>query len=325
MKKIVPKIELLPNYLWHIYAIANLWSKDKLDYSIIHKSMMSVENRDFLHENRELLVWGNGRGGRFTGLLFFIPLKLEFMDFAEYLSFLDSLFNSIKSRNWVMFKEKYDFHYDMSKIVFSKEEIDFLESYNGIMKRNHSEYLNKLWPVHKVRLKETADFITGYFEEKRAIEKWEEFLNKQFPADELNIVLTVANKSLPSANNLSRTRYNFYYKPDSKEDLCKFILHEIGTNLLSEDLHINYKDEELQTKVINENNLVWMAFEALAEYSKSIIFETEKAVWSGEMFGGGMFRFSEFYEFYNTYNWDKSNLNYATVMKEAVLFVADKI
>lgn len=325
MKKINPKIEQLPNYLWHVFAIANLWNKENLEYTQKYQNMISIEDREFLHTNREFLAWGNGRGGGLTGLLFFIPLGFDFMNFEAYLSYLDLLIDSTKTRNWEMFKQKYEFNYDMSEIVFPKEQIEYLDRYLGIIMNYYSNYSIKLWPEHEAGLRISAEFIDGYFKDLRAIEKWEKFLNKQYPPDELNIVLTVANKNLPSANNLSRTRYNFYFQPDSKEGLCKFILHEIGTNLLEKDLHLNYKDKELQTALITANNLVWQSFEALAEYSKTLIFKVETDLFRGEMFGGGRYRFPDFFRFYTGYDLDKSDLDYAAVMKEAVLFVVNKV
>ena len=321
MKKIIPKIEFLPNYLWHIFAISNLWDCENLEYSTKYKKMISDEDLNFLYDNRDLLAWGNGRGGVFSGLLFFIPLSFNYMKFEEYIEYINLLIESAASKDWNEFKEKYDFKYDMTDVVFSKTQIDYLKRYLIIIEKYYSDYLDKLWNTHNTLLSQTANYIIEYFNELNAIEKWESFLKKYFPSNEFNIILTVANKNLPSANNLSRTRYNFYYHPNNEKKLCKFILHEIGANLLGNDLHKNYKDNELKFNFINENNLIWQAFEALAEYIKSEIFNVEAEVWDGTIFGGGTYYFKDFFKFYNDYNWNKSNNNFSAIMKEAIYYV----
>jgi hypothetical protein len=321
MKRIVPKIEILPNYLWHIFAISNLWDRNDLEYSKRYQSMISTDDLLFLYKNRNLLAWGNGRGGEFSGLLFFIPLSFSYITFGEYENYLELLIRSIDSKDWDKFRKKYELTYDMTDVNFTKAQRDFLKQYLSIIKKYYSDYHDILWRTHKTLLKQTSNYLENYFDTLNAIERWESFLHKRFPADEFNIILTVPNKDLPSANDLSRSRYNFYYQPDSSDKLPGFILHEIGSNLLSEDLHSNYENKELQIQFIVENNLIWQAFESLAEYFKSEIFKIEPEMWSGEMFGGGTYFFSDFYDFYKSYCWDKSDMHFSYIMKEAIMYI----
>jgi len=321
VKRIIPKNEIIPNYLWHIYAISNIWAEKKLEYSIKYKSMMSDEDKNLLNENRTYLAWGNGRGGVFSGFLFFIPLSFDEMTYEKYLSYLHLLIESVSIGKWDKFKDKYDFEYDMTNTEFSEPQIEFLRRYLITIEKYFYDYRDTLWKEHNTFLNETAVYLIEYFRKLNAVEKWEMYLNKKYPYDEFKIILTVANKNLPSANNLSRNRYNFYYQPNSKEELCKFILHEIGTNLLTEELYINYEDKELQGKFITDNNLIWQSFEVLAEYCKSKIFKVESDILDGNMFGGGNYYFKDFFDYYETVNWNNSNIRYSSVMKDAIIYV----
>lgn len=325
MKKIVPEIEIFPNYIWHIFAIANLWDSKNLEYYIKYKEMIYDEDSIFLFNNRNLLAWGNGRGGEFSGLLFFIPLSYSYITYNEYIKYLNLLIKSIASKDWKEFKDNYNFKYDMTDVDFTKANIDFLKQYLSIIEKYYFGYLNELWKYHKNLLNQTSNYLLDYFKKLNAIEKWESCLNKKFPADEFLIILTVANKNLPTANNLSRNRYNFYHQPNSKEKLSNLILHEIGTNLLFEDLHNNYKDEELQTEFIKKNNLIWQSFESIAEFIKSKIFKIDVEIWDGEMFGGGNYYFKYFYDYYKSFSWKNIDVNYQELMKKAVLHVNEKL
>jgi hypothetical protein len=325
MKNIIPKIEFLPNYLWHIFAICDLWNKPTLTYKLENQNYISQDDRLYLNKNRERIAWGNGRCGDMMGLLFAIPLGLREISFEDYLEYLELLIKASIENDWVYFVEKYDIVYDMSNVQLPESYIKFLKRYKTIISNNYKCYLNKKWQTHQVKLHTTAEYIDHYFGKLNVINSWEDFLGLTLPLENFEIILTIANENLPSANDLSRHRYNFYYEPNNLEHLVTFILHEIGTNLLSEFLHKNYNDPDLQTEFIQQNNLCWQAFESLAEFTKAQLFNMKAEIWNEEIYGGGKYRFPVFYDFYSKIDFKNNKLPYDKLMKNAILHVVDSL
>jgi hypothetical protein len=312
MKKIVCKIEIVPNYLWSLFAAANLWDKESPQESPAY----SQKDIEFLYANRQLISWGNGRGGIFTHLAFFYPLSEKELSPVEYFELLDKLKQGL-IEEIPFYIERLFFRTENQHNELQQNKPILLE-FIDIFKRNFSIYEKEQWNQYQIELNEIKQVAEVELNEQDIIGKWENFLNIDFPADSFEVILSHANKKLPSGNNLSKYRYNFYMH----DNLQNFLEHEIGTNLLSDSKNSLYDDSELKKDFIRKNNVIWLAFESLAEYFKGIIFGIRDE-WQGEMFGGGNYHFDWFFDFYEKTIHLPLEKNPKSIMKEAALAFQD--
>jgi len=236
------------------------------------------------------------------------------------------LSESFRNDDLLGFKAK--FHNEISEnnesglLTKKNSLLPILNKLIDIYINNFEHYSKSIWPIEQNKLEKVAKKINTFFMKKRYIEKWEQYLNIEFPGDQFSIVLTSANKNAPSANNLNRTRYNFYYQPESFEDLTIFISHEIGTNLLMESLMRLHKDKNLKNNFKTDQDfytLVYNAFESLAEYYNAKILGIVPSIWEGELFGGGELKFKIFFEFYEVALSRNQRISPYDLMKESIL------
>jgi hypothetical protein len=289
-----------------LFATADLWeigsNKAKTEYN--------QNELDFLYEHREKIRWGNGRGGIFTHLAFFYPLSEKELSSEEYLELLEKLKLQIENEEPSIIERLY-FQKTDKKEEFRASKATLIQ-FIDIFKNNLPVYESCYWKQYKPSLEEVKIEMDIELNKYDIITKWEKFLAIEFSADIFQIVLTHANKKMPSANNLSKFRYNFFMY----DDLLTFLQHEVGTNLLSDSKNSLYGEEVLNNEFVKKNNVIWLAFESLAEFYRGIIF-SERDAWKGEMFGGGTYHFEWFFEFY------KKNINFgenpSQIMKKAVL------
>jgi hypothetical protein len=311
-KKIDIKVEVIPNYLWSLFASANLWEKQSArNCPSYHK-----QDIEFLYQYRQFIRWGNGRCGIFTHLAFFYPLSEKELTPLEYFELLEKMKVDIIEENPFIFERLYfqteNPHDELQvvKTIF----LEFMEIFN----RNVSIYEKEQWHYYQKVLNEIKIYSENELNEYDIITKWEKFLEIDFPADSFQIILTHANENLPSGNNLSKFRYNFHMN----DNLQHFLEHEIGTNLLHDSLNALRKDALLNKDFIKDNNVLWLAFESLAEYFRGIIFK-RRDEWDGEMFGGGKYHFDWFFDYYEKSIELPLAKNPITIMKEATLAFQD--
>ncbi len=306
-KRIICRVELIPNYIWSILATADLWDTKTLT----NIPNYDTRDMDILFKYRDLIKWGNGRVGALTNLLFFHPLAKGEMSADEYLNFLAEikeglLYEEAKVLNLLRFKSLTKQGFDEIRPIIIK----IIE----VFKRNLHIYIDEVWEFHKEILNNKKLEMDTLLNQEDMIGKWEIFLGVKFPGDVFDIILSYDNSKMPSANNLSRTRYNFYYN----DNLVNFLQHEIGTNLLGESMSSLYDDKDMLDSAILDNNLIWLAFESLAEYIKGILFY-QRDVWEGEMFGGGKYNFVWFFQHYEKSITIPLTESPRAIMKRAVL------
>src|SRR3989339_931608 len=326
-KSIRASTELLVNYYFHLFMAADIWEiGDKNQYQKEFRESLSITDRNFIYDNRNLIAWGNGRENIFSQLLFFTPAKLSFSSKTELADYFSLLSESFRNDDLLGFKAK--FHNEISEnnesglLTKKNSLLPILNKLIDIYINNFEHYSKSIWPIEQNKLEKVAKKINTFFMKKRYIEKWEQYLNIEFPGDQFSIVLTSANKNAPSANNLNRTRYNFYYQPESFEDLTIFISHEIGTNLLMESLMRLHKDKNLKNNFKTDQDfytLVYNAFESLAEYYNAKILGIVPSIWEGELFGGGELKFKIFFEFYEVALSRNQRISPYDLMKESIL------
>lgn len=255
-KKVTASVEILPNYIWHILASSNVWDKSENPYGDQFGYTIPEADRRFFYDHRNLVAWGNSRGGMLAGGLFFMPLAVE-TSVDDYIAFLESLPAP-----------------DSLAAVCSE--------ITRILKDNYRAFENEVWPGIKPKLMQSKDMIEASFAGTDPIATWERNLGMSFPGKGKVLVLSYANQvdNLPSANDLGPERNNFGIAPD--ENVVNYVyntvLHEIGIFTFMPVINTLQSDPSLRTDFLQSGNVVYVACETFAEKRKDDIFGGEKRV-----------------------------------------------
>jgi len=329
-KAIVGTTELIPNYLMHMLVVGDVWSTNSA-YANKYSKFVRTDAIQYIHNNRQLIAWGNGTGGPLASPLFFIPSALGLNNESElkaYFSDVSSGFND----GFRTFKRVYSKRLPGKDLWWTSElsgknRRTYKKTFDELATvfiENFNSYKENVWPIEKRKLEKTSKKLTAHFKGRKSIEQWEETVRLSFPGDTFFIVLTSANASpAPSANDLSRTRYNFYYSPQGFTALTRFINHEICTNLLYDTVRKLYGDRDINRALHKANlgqNVIWQAFEALAEfYNKRNRTNMGKDAWTGTSFSGDNLNFEPFYKIYNTELKQDPSQSAETLMRKGVM------
>lgn len=95
-KKVTASVEITPNYIWHVFALSNLWDRPDSPYSDQYGQTIPEADKQFLYEHRDLIAWGGGigRGGMLAGGLFMVPLQNEITP-EDYFAYLEEAQNQV--------------------------------------------------------------------------------------------------------------------------------------------------------------------------------------------------------------------------------------
>ncbi len=293
-KKITATVEIVPNYMWHMFASSNLWDKPENPYGDKYGYTIPDADRQFLYDNRELIAWGNGRLGTVTVDMFFAPLLTK-TTFEKYIASLEGSLKSIPEST-------------RSELI-------------RIMRDNYAAFKKEIWPLLKPELLKAKEMIDARFAGTDPIALWEENLGKSYPGEKKELVLTFANAvNLPSANNISMERNNFGIVPDEGmvESVFQTVRHEIGIFIIMPVIEKLMSDPSLKTDFLQSGNVVYVAFETFAEKRKDDIFGGERRVflhqWEEE--------YRWFYDYYLSH--DFAGADPETLLRDAIAaFVAD--
>jgi hypothetical protein len=299
-KNVKCTIEIMPNYLWHLLSLSNVWNKDHSQYTEEYENTISYSDRQYIFEHRNYIIWGNGNVAEFTQFLFFIPFRNEVSP-QNYFNYLDQLTSTLKSRNWVPFIKKFCPEYSSiaDRIQFTNDKTRILQTIINIIRSNFKIYETKVWPNVQKILKDKQLEIETYFRSNNIIRKWEESLKMQYPYDTFYPVLTYANgvDNLVSGNNLSNTRDNFGVSPQYIDSTIDLIVHEIGIFTILPIVMDIFNDTSLRSEFNVRKNVVSQAVESYIEEKKSLI--TGKSIkWNGAMVNGSEYDFQWFFSFY---------------------------
>ncbi|MFA8433699.1 MAG: hypothetical protein ACEPOZ_04200 [Marinifilaceae bacterium] len=302
VKKVECSVEIMPNYLWHIFALSNLWNHDSSRYSDRYKNTIPKKDKDFMYEHRDLIAWGNGATGKYTVLLFFNPFSDE-ISYKEYCHYLDDLLKYGPQSKWKEFADKYSKEENnkqtISNCSFTKQDFEILTEITAIIKRNYPTFKKEIWKNTKQILEQEKLAIDAAFAGNDIIGLWENALQMKYSGDSFTPVLTYANALdyLPSANNLTDSRNNFGLSGKNTEYTIDLIVHEIGIFVLMPTILSIFKDPALQTEFNKKNSVVYQSFESLIEKKKGDIAGKRKT-WEGKIFAGGKYDFPWFFNYY---------------------------
>jgi hypothetical protein len=299
-KRVECTVEITPNYLWHLLALGNVWDKKDRPYFERYRDSVTAADLKFIHQKRDLIVWGNGKSSPFTSFLFFIPFSSAKTD-TEYFSYLEEVNQAAKNGTWAALFQKYspDLVAYADQIDASPDQIRDFSQLTGIIKSNYPAYQQRVWPEVKKILDRERSGIESFFSQTNRIEQWEKALHMQYPGNAFTVVLTFANSldHLPSANNLSATRNNFGVSGNDIKGTLELILHEIGIFTFTPVREKLQSDVTLQTDFIQSRGVLYQAIESYIEKKKGDLFG-HSAIWEGPLQGGGTFDFPFFYRYY---------------------------
>ena len=299
-KKVECKIEIMPNYIWHLFAAANIWNIENSKYASLYGKSIPDDDKELLFTNRELLSWGNGIISKFTPLLFFIPFSQEITP-NQYWDYLEITIKTMKSNSWDNFADQYC-PSEKNRIVsfqFTNDDINKFIEIKNVIKRNFSIYENTIWDSQKKYLIDEKNSIDLFFAKQDIIKAWEQKLDIAYNADGFYPVLTYANgiDNLVSANNLSTSRNNFAVSIGNTNNTIDLMIHEIGIFTLWNTIMVIYSDPLYQTTEFQKTNVVYQAVESYIEIIKGKITGS-MSEWEGKMYSGESFEFGWFFNFY---------------------------
>jgi hypothetical protein len=281
-KEVIASIEVLPNYLWHIFASSNIWDKDTSPYSDKYGHTVLQTDREFIYNHRELIAWANGKSGDLTGGIFFYPLR-EKIDIGEYIALLNRLTDEMKGH---VPDELYRICLDVT----------------AIMGRNYRYFKDNVWPEIKPLLEDAKAKLEDKFEGHDPISEWEKGLGLTYPEDKKELVLSYANQldCLPSANDISPVRNNFGITADEStiNYVYDLIIHEIGIFTIKPVIDSLYANKEINNQFNLDNNIIYIAFETFIEKKKDDIFRTKPKIFLPQWAD----QYKWFYEYYKQYD-----------------------
>ena len=305
VKEVKCTVEIMPNYMWHLFTLADIWDQgtDQSLYFQQYASTVPTSDLTTLHQYKDLIVWQNGNTSILTSLLFFTPFHTHKSDTA-YLQYLDALSKTFKTiaTAWTNFYTQYPTDSRSPLCTIAPEHVIIFDTIKNIIIRNYPTYQHKVWPKVEPILQQIKKSIDSTFADQMIIKNWEEKLNMPYLGEGFYPVLTYANgidRHLPSANNLSASRNNFGVTGTNLS--TDLIIHEIGIFTLLPILKSIYSDPSLQTAYNNQHLVVYQAIESFIEWKKGQI-TGQSLPWQGKTPKGNNFNFPFFFQYYETQN-----------------------
>lgn len=301
-KPVVPAVELMPNYFWHLMACANSWDLPESGYARQHGCLVAAGDADFLHRQRQLLVWGNGQVAALTNLLFFLPFAQPIgrEAYLDYLRETGRCMAAPSGPAWAALARRYlpQVQEPLEVPQFSPTEAVVWQEITRIFHDNLAVYEQELWPDTAADLANLGLELTRRMP-PGIIEAWEARLGLDFAADCFSPVLTRANSidPLPSANNLSLSRNNFGLNASRLDQVADLVIHEIGIFTFMPLLRRLMSDPHYQQARYRQSGAVWQACEAMAEFHKQAI-AGPVSNWQGTMLCGARLDIQWFVDWY---------------------------
>lgn len=238
-KRIKAVVEKGPNYVFHLLAVAGVGFES--DYGRRYRHTVGPDDLALLRRHRDLLVFGDGRGGALWPLLIFLPAYLGLDSqaaFGEFYALLDQGFAGgdyapflgryatglARLRDWVVYVDERW----LAGLAQHRGAVRDLGTVHG---RNLPAYEREVWPAERPALAELAGRLNAHFEGKDVIGAWERLTGLAFKAEVYEIVLVSAIANGPNANSLGYER-NVFWSGSDFGWLTEFISHETGSHLL---------------------------------------------------------------------------------------------
>ncbi len=241
-KVIRATVELGPNYLFHLQAMAR--AEFDSDYADRHRGSVKEADLGVLEEYRSRLAWADGHLGDLTIPAVFLPAYLGLQSAAALEEYFGLLGRAIEGGEPGPFLRRYAER--LARTAHWWEEIDAawldarraptglgraLETLGAIYVGNFASYETGVWPAERPGIEAAADRLNGHLAERDVIGQWERLTGLAFRTELYEIVLVSAIKNGPNANSLGYDRNVFYCGSDF-DWLTQFISHETGSHIL---------------------------------------------------------------------------------------------
>lgn len=236
-KKVSCIVEEIPSYLGHILSVARIGFES--DYSDKYSYSVEPEDIQWLKENEELVLWGNGKAGPLTGYGLFILGYVNPKGADGISSYFDSLYHIIEKGDCSIMLDTFPalkrYHDSWFKLDHPKA-IEILKKHRHDLKRLESVFIRnwnifdkKVWPVEKPKLSSKADELNERLARVDLIGRWEKATGFTFKYDHYYYVLSSGMKNAPRFNSLGYGKNWVYYDCPL---LFEGIAHEVGSHLL---------------------------------------------------------------------------------------------
>jgi hypothetical protein len=279
MKGIISEVNLLPNYVFHLLALARVGFDS--EYASNYSSSAELSDIEFLSQNKQYLTFGAGQGSDLVGAAVFYPLLFRLnadADLSDYYELLIACaatgdFNSLRTRyaeaigsasaTWFGLPE--------DELQVLTKHVPKLVELKRIFVTNFASYRDHVWPSESQRMQAVAARIEHAFHDMDVIGYWERVSGFEYAGDKFSVELCSAIKNGPNANSIDYERVVFYHDTPF-EKLIQLITHEVGTHLLIDLVKQLGRDSEFGWSQL------YGAYESLAMYFNAFIWgKTELA------------------------------------------------
>lgn len=313
------EVHFAPNFISSIYSVGEIGFLKSPELMYVD---MSAADKKTLQKARELFEFGNGKCGRFTFPVYFLPCYYDISSAAEYKAYVSELKKALRTNSYKEFLKRYPVNFDdvfmkgessffnQSQKIWEKQtqpKLDELFEVLDIFAKYASEYEQRFWKDDKRSLEKKADFFNQYFEKEDIIGRWEQLLNKSFNGD-YHIYLCRHNSYGPDANSICFDRNIFCaYKYENR--VIDFVSHEVATHLFYEEAFLS--DSLASLREQNEE-VFYAATESLAMFlngkllGKKLSYEMKN------------FRGAEFCEIYEKAYQSNSTVSVEALLREGV-------
>ncbi len=275
-KSIVAETRLVPNYLFHLLAVARAGYDS--EYAERYAESVPASDIRFISDHRELLQFGQGQGSALCQFALFLPITLDLDCRGAVDEFLRLVTDSLKAGSTERLFHRYRHQCERLRaswfaptpddILACAPHLPQIDRYADIIYRNWNIYQLGVWPTESRAIVEVAAQINDFFAQHDTIARWERLTGKEFKAERYHILLCSALQNGPNANSMGYDKVVFWSGRDL-EWTIDFISHEVGTHLLVDALRESSEGNG------GDWNEIYAAYESLCRYLNSFVLERE--------------------------------------------------
>ncbi len=313
-KSIVAEVALVPNYLFHLLAVARAGYDS--DYADRHRTTIREDDLRFLEQHRQLLSFGEGSGGALCSFALFMPIMLDLDNRGSIDEMFRLVLESLRAGNCDRLFERYRHKCEQlhatwfaptpAEISACGQHSSAVERYADIVYRNWNNYQLQVWPAECRNILNVAATINEHFGKANIIADWERLTGREYRAARCKILLCSALANGPNANSMGYDRIVFWSGKELAWTL-DFISHEVGTHLLIDILRTLRDDPDI------EWNSLYAAYESLCRYLNTLVLGREP-VYKIEQF-----RFGDYARLYAQLIPDPAHADLASAVKAAAI------
>ncbi|MEJ6951364.1 hypothetical protein [Natronospora cellulosivora (SeqCode)] len=270
-RRVFTTVEVGVNYVTHLYTLAKAFEDE--EYYKKYQSSISVEDRDYLKSNMDLMAFQGTDHGYLAVFLYFMPSYSNIETKEGYENYFFDFNKALKDRSFSPLKKYCPEIYHFDDETWQKSILPDLITIKEVFRKiadiyieNIDYYLKKIWPEVKTILEERSRQLNKNIQ-LGLIEKWEQVTGYKFVGDNYYFVLYYAGANGPSFNNLSLEKNTAFYDHE-QNFLLDMFSHELGIHVLLPDLIDLISKYEKELPRINKPDVYglvsYMAFETMA-------------------------------------------------------------